>query len=73
MAKGTKGDCEGEHALVPIGHSIDVCSVELGRRGVRGKDITDDKPEGILRHSTEGYPTAQPGPLRPRGMESQQP
>lgn len=49
MAKGTKGDCEGEHELAPTGHSIDVCSVEFGLRRVKGKDITDDKPEGVLR------------------------
>lgn len=73
MAKGTKGDCEGEHVLAPIRHSIDVYSVEFGLRGVRGKDITDDKPEGILRDSPEVWPTAEMGPLRPSGMESQLP
>lgn len=38
--------------MAPIEHSINVCSGEFGLRGVRGKDITDDKPEGILRGST---------------------
>lgn len=52
MGKGTRGDREGEHEPAPIGHSIHVCSVEFGPRDVRVKDITDDKPEGILRGST---------------------
>jgi len=73
MAKGTEGDCEGEYELAPIGHSINVCSVEFGLRGMRGKDIPDDKPEGILRDSTKVWPTAETGPLRLSGMESQLP
>lgn len=32
-----------------MGHSIEVYSVAFGQRDVRGKGITYDNPEGILR------------------------
>lgn len=57
--KGTRGDSERDNELAPIGHSIHVCSIEFCLSSVRGKDITDDKPERILRDSPAARPRTE--------------